>query len=340
MELGGAWRLERSDGLRILNRFAVFQVGRDASGPEGVAASGGGETGCPSLTRDHGQHFVPAQRCVCQCAVPVARRTIRYGTGASSSGAGQWYGVRLASLVCMTRTKVTDRRLDPLPTPSTRSRAARSASVSSGTGFEGATWSPEDEPWLTGLEARLASSDTLEKAPDPRVSVEHWLAGLEAADQQRAVNEESPSTAGCSAPVESRSATAWTAAPEDPPTPSESRPEMDDWLDSMEDVLAVVRDRRGAPSKRRAFDAATARTDEPHPDEPGAAAPHDDQPAPVPTLAEHVARLGDMDVALSRVKVSLANSDAAFTRVVSRWHPVAMPAGGGGYWRRGASRPS
>ena len=150
-----------------------------------------------------------------------------------------------------------------------------------------------DEPWLTGLEERLAdrhevtvaasaASDTRAPAPDPGVEVGHWLAGLEAADEPGDVHEESPRAGGCSTPVQSRSATAWEAGPEASPTPTEGRPEMDDQLDSKEDVPPVA-------------------------------------------LAGLVAQLGEMDADLIRVRVSLANSDAAFSRVVSRWHPVAVP---------------
>ena len=258
----------------------------------------------------------------------------------------------------MRDTEVADRIFDPLPKPSALSRAARPASASNALGFERATGhrsrpirlvsssrtpvlkprATADEHWLAGLEARLAdhhegpvavsaASDTSATVPDPEVAVGHWLAGLEAADEQD-VHKASPSTAACSAPVESRLATARSADPEDPPSPVDSRPELDDWLDSVEVVAAVMSDRRGVRVKRRTGDIATARADERHPDELGVAPPHDDhddQPATALTLAELVARLGDMAADLSRVEVSLSNSDAAFSRVVNRWHPVAVP---------------
>ena len=73
VELGGSWRFVTGDGLSILNGATVFQIGRDAGGPEGVATGGGGEIGCPSSAFYHGQHFVAVQRLVCQRTVPVER---------------------------------------------------------------------------------------------------------------------------------------------------------------------------------------------------------------------------------------------------------------------------
>ena len=257
----------------------------------------------------------------------------------------------------MTRTKVANRRLDQLPALSRATRPA-SASTAPGfervarhpasppirlvssshaqvlepratadeqwlAGLDAHLASsdtrvPVDEQWLADLDAHLAASDTRATASNGGVSEEHWLAGLEPADEQDNATEQSPSTTGCSAPVQSCSVATWASDPEGPPAPVESCLALDDEFDSVGKVPAVASGRRGARVERRAVDAAATRTGERHPGAPGAAAPHDDQPAQVPLLAALAARLSDMEAALTQVGVSLANIDAAVSRGVSR----------------------
>jgi hypothetical protein len=59
VELGRARRLMVRDLLSVLNCTPNLQVGRDASGPEGVAAGGLGQPGLPGAPLDHGQHPQP-----------------------------------------------------------------------------------------------------------------------------------------------------------------------------------------------------------------------------------------------------------------------------------------
>ena len=60
-------------------------------------------------------------------------------------------------------------------------------------------------------------------------------------------------------------------------------------------------------------------------EEPGATALQDDHPASAAPLSVSLAQLGAMDADLLQVGNTFARSDAAFLRLVSRWHPVAVP---------------
>ncbi len=59
------------DGLRVHGRAAVLKVSGDAGGPEGVAASGRGETYSQRPPFDHVQHVGPRHRIVGEVAALV-----------------------------------------------------------------------------------------------------------------------------------------------------------------------------------------------------------------------------------------------------------------------------
>ena len=185
--------------------------------------------------------------------------------------------------------------------------------------------------------------------------------------------------------VESSSVAVEQSASEDLPTPHDTHPELDDWLDRLEDASPVrcpdaevrhhverwaddaepARPRIHQPDEpgaialqddhqaselddlfdrleeaspvpcpdaevrhhveRRADDPEVGQPRIQHPEEPGATALQDDHPASAVPLSVSLVRLGTMDADLLRVGDTFARSDAAFLRLVSRWHPVTVP---------------
>ena len=223
-----------------------------------------------------------------------------------------------------------------------------------------------DEHWLAVVEARFdgsreltvdasVASDMPARDPDPRVEPErqparalkadahrvarpqvsmdptgdHWLAGVEVAYEQGYVSEETPSATGCPTLDESSSVTVCRSDPEDVPAPLDTRVEMDDWFDDMEEVIPLQRPDADVRCRveRRENDTEARRPSICHPDAPGVAALQDNRPAPAVPVAVLVSQLGEMDADLVRVRDIFARSDAVFSRIVSRWHPGAVPVG-------------
>ena len=219
-----------------------------------------------------------------------------------------------------------------------------------------------DEHWLAGVEERFdaggdltadapVASDMPARDPDPQVAperqparaltadthdaerpndsadpAEHWLAGVEAAYEDGCVSEQTPRATECEAPAESGSATVRRSDPEEVPASRNTRVEMDQWLDDMEEEVPLLgpADRRERQEKRTE---AKRRPGIGHPDVLGDPALQDNRPAPAVAMADLVSQLGAMDADLVRVGYTFARCDAAFSRLVSRWHPGAAPVG-------------
>ena len=163
---------------------------------------------------------------------------------------------------------------------------------------------PAVDHWLADVEA------TYERETSVDPTADNWLAGVEPADVQGDARDETPSTAECQ-------------------TPGETRVKLDDWFDDMEEVVPL---QRPAADVRRHVERREQNTEagQPgirHPDVPVRAARHDTIPATAVPVADIVSRLSDMDADLVRVGNTFTKSDAAFSRLVSRWHPGAVSVG-------------
>ena len=102
---------------------------------------------------------------------------------------------------------------------------------------------------------------------------------------------------------------------------------LEDWFNGTDQLCSV---QRADPHVRRRIERRSAEARA----EPNAAPPLGAVPVPLlsphqltqpPALVVLVTRLGELDDDLRRVGDSLAGSAAAFSRVVHRWHPLAVP---------------
>ena len=59
VELGGPWRFVIGDGLGVLQRPAIFEIGGDAGGAKRMAAGRVGQAGGLGPALDHVEHIEP-----------------------------------------------------------------------------------------------------------------------------------------------------------------------------------------------------------------------------------------------------------------------------------------
>jgi hypothetical protein len=74
VELGRPRRGLGGNPLGLFERAAIFEVGGDAGGAEGVAADGRGEPGGQGALLDHAQHIILVKRVQSQHAIPPEGR--------------------------------------------------------------------------------------------------------------------------------------------------------------------------------------------------------------------------------------------------------------------------
>ncbi len=145
---------------------------------------------------------------------------------------------------------------------------------------------------------------------------DHWLACLEAACERMDVEGTSSADAY---PVD-----AALSELAGVPTSGERRPELDNWLDTVDGLSLGCRDVAEGRYVERPVEDSGTRPCVDHPEEPRAPVLRSDRPAPIMTVAAVVARLGEMDATLRLVGEALTRGETVYEGLVSRWTPYRL----------------